>query len=321
MKFDRQSPSRTLKLEVLESRVLFGNAADLLLSGAADLVNDQTLFMGNVYNGFEIISEEAVFASLPGTITRISFLDAGGDLVFAEFGSDDPETTLRINLEDYTADVPSPYTQPGTTYARGLATFTIDKSTGLTFFSVFSLGSDPTRVDNALINANTFTESTDNIATVRSIIVNDSTAGQIGGINADNAIFTAGTGEIGILAPSIDFRFFASIGDIDALDTAIPRLQLGPQSEIESFNVRGGDLVQDNGERIGVSGFDAVVSTEGTTSRFDLLPRVEFETSVFEPSQEGSIVLLTIPPVDPPAEPPMIDPGSPPDTTPPPQPD
>ena len=186
MRTSRNHKSPPLRLETLERRQLLGSAADLLISGEADLVNDHTEFMGNTYNGFEINSQEATFSSLPGTITRISFLDPGGDLIFAEFGSDDPNTTLTIGLEDFVEEAPSPYTQPGTTYAQGLATFTIAGSTAGTFFSVFSLGSDPTRVDNALINDNTFTEFTDNTATIREIIVNDSATNLMGGINADN---------------------------------------------------------------------------------------------------------------------------------------
>ena len=320
MKTSRNHKSPTLRLETLERRQLLGNAADLLISGEADLVNDHTEFMGNTYNGFEINSQEATFSSLPGTITRISFLDPGGDLIFAEFGSDDPNTTLTIGLEDFVAEAPSPYTQPGTTYAQGLATFTIAGSTAGTFFSVFSLGSDPTRVDNALINDNTFTEFTDNIATIREIIVNDSATNLMGGINADNAIFTSDTGTIGIQAPNIDVQLFASAGDIDATGTALPQVQLGAGSTIGSFNIRGGDLVQTNGNLISFSGFSALISTEGTTSRSVELPRVEIDTSVFDTSGGDSITLITIPTTDPPGEPPTTDPGDPPGQPPPPPP-
>ncbi len=177
-----------------------------------------------------------------------------------------------------------------------------------------------TRVDNALINANTFTETTDNIATIREIIVNDSATNLMGGFNADNAIFTSDAGTIGIQAPNIDVQLFASVGDFDATGTALPQVHLGAGSTIGSFNIRGGDLVQTNGNLISFSGFSALLSTEGTTSRSVELPRVEIDTSVFDTSGGGSITLITMPTTDPPGTPPTTDPGDPPGQTPPPPP-
>ena len=66
-----------------------GEAAALRVAGNASFVNEGTEFQGNFYNGFELEGATGVFSSNAGEITRISFLDPGGDLVFAEFGSDD----------------------------------------------------------------------------------------------------------------------------------------------------------------------------------------------------------------------------------------
>ena len=133
-----------MKIETLEQRQLLGHAADLLVLGDADLVDHGTPFMGNTYNGFEQTSEVASYQATSGELTRVSFLDPDGDLVFVEFGG---AGTMNIQLEDFMADVDSPYDQPGTTYSQGLATITITGSDQTTFVSVFSLGNDPARVD------------------------------------------------------------------------------------------------------------------------------------------------------------------------------
>ena len=186
----------------------------LLIAGSADFVNDGTEFQGNVYNGFEINSRAATFSSEAGTITRISFLDPAGDLMFAEFGSDDPSTILTISLENYLAAVPSPYNQPATTYAQGLPTFTIENATPLTFFSTFTLGNDTSRIDVALINSQTFSGDVNGIADIRLIRV-DSKGGEttkIGGINAASANFIASEGIIGIDALDVIVEMFLFIG-------------------------------------------------------------------------------------------------------------
>ena len=109
----------------------------------AEQVDFGTAFEGNTYNGFQMTGPTATFASNAGEITRVSFLDPNGDLVFAEFGSDDPNTTLRVDLEDFQGDALPPYRQLGITYSQGLASFTIENSTALTFFSVFSSATTP----------------------------------------------------------------------------------------------------------------------------------------------------------------------------------
>ena len=159
-----------MKVEILEQRQLlaglFDDGSVLLAAGSANFVDNETEFQGNVYNGFELVGSLATFKADPGEITRISFLDPDGDLVFAEFSSDSPETRLTISLSNFSPEVASPYIQPGTTYAQGLASFTIENSTVLTYFSVFSLGTDVNRVDPALFQADdlSFVDPANNIA-------------------------------------------------------------------------------------------------------------------------------------------------------------
>ena len=253
MKTRRNRKSLSLKLETLERRLLLGNAADLLVLGDADLVNDGTVFMGNTYNGFEQNSEVATYQAIPGELTRVSFLDPDGDLVFVEFGG---AGATNIRLEGFMADVDSPYDQPGTTYSKGLATITITGSDQTTFVSVFSLGNDTTRVDLALVNADTFATA-DGRADIRAIFL-DGVEGQvnhIAGINAANANFTdnaTGAGNVGIVGLDVRVDNYLFIGDITATGNAFAQILIDPFSLLTSditglesegvIQITGGDV-------------------------------------------------------------------------------
>ena len=229
-------------------------SSSLLLEGSALFVNDGTLFQGNIYDGFELNGSEATFSSFPGEITRVAFLDPDGDLVFVEFGSDDPNTTLTISLQDFAASVPSPYNQPGKTYVQGLATITIENSTSGTYLSVFTLGNDPDRVDTAIISGSTFSGNVDGIADIKSISVEspDGQVTMIGGINAANANFVGLAGVlqfIGINAPDVIVTNFLLIGDLSPSGQAAPRIVISPSSTIQEISITGGDLREAVGSR------------------------------------------------------------------------
>ena len=86
-----------MKVEALENRQLLSHEA-LLLLGDATATDHATEFMGNTYNGFEQSSLVASYAATPGELTRVSFLDLDGDVVFAEFGGNGK---LTISFEQY----------------------------------------------------------------------------------------------------------------------------------------------------------------------------------------------------------------------------
>ena len=225
-----------------------GQVISEVLDGMAEQVDFGTAFEGNTYNGFQMTGPTATFASNAGEITRVSFLDPDGDLVFAEFGSDDPNTTLRVDLEDFQGDVLPPYRQPGITYSQGLASFTIENSTALTFFSVFSLGNDPSRIDAGLIKSDSFSGDVDGIADIRSITI-AAPATEIGAINAANANFIASDGIIGIDAEDVEVGLFLFIGDITPSVSAQPRIRVSAQSTITEILISGGDLAEATGNR------------------------------------------------------------------------
>ena len=235
----------------LESPILIAKsegAEGLRVEGEADLVNDGTEFQGFIYNGFQLVEDRGVFASEPGTITRVSMLDPGGDLIFFEFGSDNPATTMEIIVDEgYLQKVPSPYNQEGVTYTQGLASVTIRYATELTFISVFSLGNDPNRINLTLINAQSFPENADDMADIKKLSI-ESIDGKVGGINLANANLTDSSEcspneTFGLIAESI--QHFCFLGDITYVEGGgIPTIQISPDSPIDQILVSGGDFFE-----------------------------------------------------------------------------
>ena len=241
----------------------------LMLAGVAELVDDETEFQGKTYNGYELEKSTVTLRSVAGDTTRISYLDPDGDLVFVDFSSDDPATEMVITLEGFSGTLEeSPYAQPDTRYARGLATVTVINPTELTWVRVVSLGNHIDRVDLALIEADTFAGAVDGIADIKAVVIEGE--GSIGVIDAGNANFLGESGAIGIDAAGINVLRVLSIGDITPSGTAQPQLRVDPVSSIEAILVAGGDLAEAVGDyRIDTGGEAytfAVRATDGQRS-------------------------------------------------------
>ena len=245
---------------VTEGTILVSETAEgskLIVAGLAELVDDRTVFKEKTYNGFELDGSTATLRSVAGESTRVSFLDPDKDLVFVDFSAEDPATEMVITLEGFTGTLEeSPYDQPETEYARGLATVTIVKSTELTWVSVFSLGNHVDRVDLALIEGDTFAGEANGIADIRAIVIEGE--GSIGVIDAANANFIGSSREIGVHATSAVVKRGLSIGDITPSGTALPVLRISAESldranasdgktVIEEIRVEGGDLREATG--------------------------------------------------------------------------
>ena len=232
--------------------------SELLLTGSATPVNRGTIFQDTTYCGFELTGESATLSAHRGVTTRISFLDPGGDLVFVDFSSDDPATTMAVTLEGFSGDLEeSPYDQSETRYARGLATVAMTNPSALTWLRVVSLGNHIDRVDLALIEDATFAGGVDGIADIKAVVIEGE--GKIGAINAANANFMGSSGTIGIDAAGIDVVRALSIGDIMPSGTAKPVLWIGaasldpagaPAGEtvIGEIRIEGGDLAEAVGD-------------------------------------------------------------------------
>ena len=105
-----------------------------------------------------------------------------------------------------------------------------------------------------------------------------STNGKFGGLRGSNASFFATKGLTGVYAPGIEFTGPVFVGDIRAVDDATPVLQIGSGSDVR---ITGGDLLQENGRAVQVSGFTQVRFTAGSNSHGTTFPaqanRARFE--------------------------------------------
>ncbi len=255
-----------MKVEALENRQLLSHEA-LLLSGDATATDHATEFMGNTYNGFEQSSLVASYAATPGELTRVSFLDLDGDVVFAEFGGNGK---LTISFEQYVPGQPSPYLQSSTWYSQGLATLSVSGGDGSTFLSVFSLGNDPDRVDAAIIDGDpddptsASFEGANFMADIRAVEVlgDEGQVNHFGGLGLANTNFTGtgspGDGKLtGVIAPNVRILQYLRIGDVNtAGQTAMPIISIHPSS-----------LLNEDGGVVEIAGGDLNVNPKATRSK------------------------------------------------------
>ena len=270
--------------------------SELMIAGVAELVDDQTGFQGETYNGYELDESTVTLRSAAGETTRISFLDPDGDLVFVDFSSDDPATEMVITLEGFSGTLEeSPYDQPETLYARGLATVTMINPTELTWLQVVSLGNHVDRVDLALIEDDTFAGAVDGIADIKAVVIEGEAS--IGVINAANANFVGSSGEIGIDAAGTVVKRALSIGDITPSEGALPVLRISGTSldpanagegetVITEIQIAGGDLREATGalqiDTGGVAYEFPIVAVDGERSIRDSELRPDLGDGILE---------------------------------------
>lgn len=255
-----------LRVEALEARQLLAAVTGSGTEVGSNIQHPN----GNVYDQVLMTGASVTVSADAGQVTRVSFLDAQGDIVQAEFGG---KGTLTINLDNFKSAAPAAnYNQPGVNYVGGLATFTINGSDATTNFSVFSVGSANAVNQSLFAGGKT---GGNNFADIARILINQDPVtgtGSFGGIRAGNAVFSDTQNLTGISAANVSVRDVVTIGDIDAKDSAIPYLLFGDNSTFGTLTLSGGDLVQTNSLAIFGSGFASITSVEGTTSAGKALP-------------------------------------------------
>ena len=264
--------------------------AELMVAGVGELVDEKTVFREKIYNGYELGDSTATLRSVAGEITRVSFLDPGGDLVFADFSSDDPATEMVITLEGFTSVLKeSPYDQPQTRYARGLATVTMVNPTDLTWLEVISLGNHIDRVDLALIEEDTFDGEVDGRADLQAVVIEGE--GSMGAIDAASANFVSSFGTIGIDAGQTIVKRALLLGDITPSEGTTPVLRISGESldpaeagegetVIIAILIAGGDLREATG--------DLQIDTGGMVYPFRILAAAG-ERSIGESAQRSDL--------------------------------
>lgn len=190
-------------------------------------------------------------------ITRTSFLDRNGDIVQVEFSG---PGTLSIVLEDSSQPaVAANYNQPAVEYVSGHARITIAGADERTNLSVFTVGR-LTAVNQALFKD---TVNYDGLADIAVIAISSPT-GRFGGLRTSNTRYSAAHGHTGIYAPGVEFTGPVFLGDIVASASAQPVIMLGGLRG--ESRITGGDLFQENGAPVHVSGLTRLFFTPGSDS-------------------------------------------------------
>lgn len=232
-------------------------AEGVVLDGSGDTVGSDIQHPnGNIFDQVLLTGESVSVRAGMNKITRVSFIDENDDIVQAEFSG---SGSLTINLDASTFSgqaLPLKYNQ-NVKYVKGRASFVIENADIDTFFSFFSVGTI-NAVNQALFPAGEEYNAQANAALLEII---NSTA--MGAINCANTIFTGSSGKIGIDARGVPVGIRATLGDIEATDSANPTLIVGESSftvagNNQGMRITGGDLYQSNGG-------DVVVSPSGST--------------------------------------------------------
>ncbi|ACB73617.1 non-reducing end alpha-L-arabinofuranosidase family hydrolase [Opitutus terrae] len=215
---------------------------------------------GNIYDQMLLTGAAASVTADPGQIVRTSYIDTDDDIVQVEFSG---AGTLSLTLDSASAPArPTKYNQ-AIDYVKGHAAIVVTGANETTHLSVFSVGR-ATAVDQSLFRDDVNYDGFADLAYVTIASAN----GRFGGLRAGNAGFRAAKGLTGIYAPGVQFDGPVYVHDITAFDSAAPVLQLGGASDVR---ITGGNLAQDNGRAVAVSGVDRLQFTAGSNSHGALL--------------------------------------------------
>ncbi|MEO5958940.1 MAG: immunoglobulin domain-containing protein, partial [Opitutaceae bacterium] len=215
---------------------------------------------GNTFDQVLLSGAAATVTADAGQITRTSFLDLTDDIVQIEFSG---AGTLSLVLDSASGPVaPAKYNQ-AVTYLKGHVGVVIVGADETTNVGVFSVGRI-TAVNQTLFRSDV---TYDGLADIAFIAIS-SANGKFGGLRAANASFFATKGITGIYAPGVQFAGPVFIGDIGAFDQATPVLILGSAGDTR---ITGGDLKQENGKAVRVSGLAQLKFAAGTDSHGTVL--------------------------------------------------
>jgi outer membrane protein assembly factor BamB len=239
---------------------------------------------GNTFDQVLLQGTASSVTADAGQVLRISFVDPNDDIVQVEFAG---AGTLSIVLDAASGPAtPVKYNQT-VAYMKGRAGIVITGANETTNVSVFSVGratafdptggynilqapsatNDPTANGSSLFvgQANT---TYDGLADIAYISI-QSTNGKFGGVRTANATYSATQGLTGLYAPDVQFSGPIFISDINAASTATPVLVIGGTTG--ETRITGGDLKQDNGRPVRVSGLTQLRFANGSTSHGELI--------------------------------------------------
>jgi len=211
---------------------------------------------GNIYDQVLLTGTSASVKANPGQVVRVSYVDLNDDIVQVELGG---AGVLTINLDNATGPAAAvKYNQPSVSYMKGHASIAVTGADVTTNVSVYSVGTI-TAVDQTLFQPGT---TYDGWADIGYLTVT-SVDGKFGGLRTADASYFGVKGTIGIYAPGVQFTGPVFVGDIDAAGSGTAGLVLGSCPDVR---ICGGDLFQDNGGAVQVSGITRLLLTVGTSS-------------------------------------------------------
>jgi hypothetical protein len=233
------------------------------ISGSATLVAAGIRHAnGNLVDQFLLTGSSASIKANPGTIARISFIDLTNDIVHVDLVG---AGVLTIKLDNASGPAaPVNYNQPGVLYMKGHATIAVTAADSTTNVSMFSVGRSNASDPSLFISGITYDGYAD-----AALLTIASADGQFGGVRAANATFSRSTGMTGIYAPSVQFNAPVYVQDIVGVNGASSVMVLG---SVVDARITGGDLSQDNGRPVEVSGMTRLQFTAGTSSHGAALP-------------------------------------------------
>ncbi len=228
---------------------------------------------GNIYDQFLLNGKATTITADPNQVARISFIDVNDDIVQVEYSGPGSLTlALAGEFAQFAPAFAANYNQPTVRYMKGLPTITItgaDQTSNLGIFSVGSL------TGNVLVLKSGVTYN--GLADIALINISSSN-GQFGGVRIGNALLSASSGDTGINAPGVAFTGPIVLHDIDAKDTANPKLITGTVTGLAGFpgeiRIAGGNLLQSNGRAIEFGTATGVRMAAGTNSHSVSLPAV-----------------------------------------------
>jgi hypothetical protein len=233
----------------------------------------------NIFDQILLQGAAASMTADAGQVTRISYIDLNDDIVQIEFAG---AGTVSLVLDGASGPAaPVNYNQAAVGYMKGHAGIVITGANETTNVGVFSVGRatafDPTGAYNILavpgptnVAANNGSSlfqgkagtNYDGMADIAFIAISSSN-GKFGGVRTSNTSYFATKGLTGVYAPGVEFTGPVFVGDIRAADDATPVLQLGSGNDVR---ITGGDLLQDNGRSVQVSGIAQLRFAAGSNS-------------------------------------------------------
>ncbi|HVS54445.1 MAG TPA: peptidylprolyl isomerase [Opitutaceae bacterium] len=257
-------------------------------TGSAEVVQNQIHPNGNYYDQVLLGGTSAAVTAdyNENQVTRTSFIDLDDNIVQVEFSG---HGTMAITLDASSGPAaPLKYNQPSALYMKGHASIVVAGADETSNLSIFTVGRatafDPTNAYNIVqpISATNnpanngsplFTghesETYTGVAGLSRVSIS-STNGKFGGLRAADAHFYDVKGVTGIYAPNVAFQGPVYVGEITAVNSAIPVLKVG--SVAGETRITGGSLLQNNGQPVQVTGVTQLKFTAGQDSAGNTLP-------------------------------------------------